>query len=211
MRPIPLAAVAALLALAACVRPPQAPPLSGAVAPRRLPATELPPVHRKLVFTWEYTENGAGYRGEGAARVAPPDSVRLDLFAPNGMGSTHSWLLGDTLIAPQAGRVKNILPPVSLLWASLGRLRVAAVPDTAARVDGDTLRVDIGTDPRWRATFVDDDLRRLDRITGGRIREWVRRDPGGRVVYENEGTRRRLLLTVTRVDTVPGFDETIWP
>jgi hypothetical protein len=43
------------------------------------------------------------------------------------------------------------------------------------------------------------------------VAEWMMRDARGHVVYVNERTRRRLELTVTRVDTVPGFDATIWP
>ena len=62
----------------------------------------------------------------------------------------------------------------------------------------------------WRATFVHDDLRRLELIDGGRVPQWLTREPGGRVHYENARARRRLDLTITRVDTLPGFDAAIW-
>ena len=51
-----------------------------------------------------------------------------------------------------------------MLWAVLGRLAVPAVSDTVAKVDGATLRADIGRNPAWRVTFVADHLTRIERI-----------------------------------------------
>jgi hypothetical protein len=119
-------------------------------------------------------------------------------------------LVGDRLVARGDGRIRSYLPPVPFLWAALGRLAVPPASDTAARVDGDTLRVEIGRDPAWRATFAGDELRRIELIDGGRIQQWVSRDSAGHVHYEHERARRTLDLTVTRVDTVPAFDAAIW-
>lgn len=204
-----LIAVAASLAVAACA--PKAVPLRGAPAPARIPSTELPPVHRQVGFLWTYADQDFRVKGEGAARVAPPDSARLDFFVDEGLGGGRALLIDDRLSTPgPSDRVRDYLPPAPLLWAALGRLRVPAARDTVARVDGDTLRVEIGRDPAWRATFVRDDLRRLELIDGGRVPQWVTREPGGRVHYENARARRRLDLTITRVDTLPAFDATIW-
>lgn len=204
-----LTAVAPLLvALTACL--PKAPPLRGAPVPARLPSTELPPGHRKLVFEWRYADNSLQARGEGAARVAAPDSVRIDLFIGGGLGSGRALLIGNDLDTPQSEGIRQYLPPVPLLWAALGRLSVPPAPDTVARVDADTLRVEIGRDPRWRATFVGSELRRLELIDGGRIPQWVTRDSDGRIHYEHAGAERRLDLAVVRVDTVPAFDAAIW-
>jgi hypothetical protein len=200
--------VAALLALGASSCNPKAPPLVGAVVPARIPRAALPPVHRTIIFEWSYRDPDLQARGEGAARVAPPDSVRIDLFL-GGVGSTRATLIGHALRVPGGALIRNLLPPPPLLWASLGRLDVPPAPDTVARLDADTLRVDIGRDPRWRSTFIGDSLAGLMLIDGGRQQQWVvRRD--STVHYEHVGGRRTLRLRIVRVDTVPPFDDEIW-
>ena len=200
--------LALITLLGACA--PKAPPLAGTVVPVTIPRTALPTVHRKIVFQWSFTDDNVRVRGDGAARVAPPDSVRLDFFVANGMGSGYALLVGDSVRTPAGDAVRRYLPPVPLLWAALGRLSVPPAPDTAARVDGDTLRVEIGHDPGWRATFVDRQLGRLDLVDGGRIPQWLERSSTGSVRYEYSRARRALQLTIERVDTVPAFDASIW-
>ncbi|HEU4584353.1 MAG TPA: hypothetical protein VFR95_01320 [Gemmatimonadaceae bacterium] len=200
--------VVAVAALAACT--PKAPPLVGTIAPASIPATRLPPVHRQLVFLWSYADRDFRAKGDGAARVAPPDSVRIDLFVGGGYGSGSAVLVDDRLETRGDERMNSYLPPVPFLWAALGRFTVPPAADTTARVDGDTLRVEIGRGPAWRAIFAGDELRRLELIDGGRIQQWVSRDSAGHVHYEHERARRTLDLTVTRVDTVPAFDAAIW-
>jgi hypothetical protein len=204
------AATLAFLLLGSGACAPKAPPLAGTIAPARIPGTRLPPVHRKLVFLWSYADADFRAKGDGAARVAPPDSVRLDLFVGGGYGSGSAVLVDQQLVTRGDDRIRNYLPPVPLLWAAFGRLAVPPAPDTAARVDGDTLRVEIGRDPAWRATFTANELRRIELIEGGRIQQWVTRDSAGHVHYEHERARRTLDLTVTRVDTVTAFDAAIW-
>lgn len=182
----------------------------GAIAPASIPATRLPPVRRKIVFLWNYADQNFRAKGDGAARVAPPDSVRLDLFVGGGYGSGSAVLVGDRLLTHGDDRMRSYLPPVPFLWAALGRFTVPPAADTAARVDGDTLRVEIGHDPAWRAIFAAKELRRIELIEGGRIQQWVTRDSAGHVHYEHERARRSLDFTVTRVDTVPAFDAAIW-
>ena len=167
-------------------------------------------MHRKIVFQWDYSQPELRIRGEGVARVAPPDSARLDFFV-NGQGTGHALLVGDE-IRLQTGQaaMRDFLPPAPLLWATLGRLHVPAAADTTVRVDSDTLRIDIGHQPGWRATFFDEQLRRLELIDGGRIPQWVARPARGPIVYEQPRLRRSLQLTISRDDTVPGFDASIW-
>jgi hypothetical protein len=191
----------------ACV--PKAPPLRGAVAPARLPPTPVPAVFRRVVFLWSYQDPEVALRGEGAARVAPPDSVRLDLFVAGGLGSGRAFLIGDTVSAPGGAMMRRVLPTPALLWAAMGRLHVGPVADTVVRVEGDTLRADLGRGPVFRATFVRDSLLRLERIDGGRLTETVAR-AGTVVRYTHAGDRRSLTLTVTRVDTLPSLDASIW-
>lgn len=198
----------ALLVAAACS--PRAAPLAGVISPRALPNTELPPVHRKIVFQFDYSQPDLRIRGDGVARISPPDSARLDFFV-NGQGTGHALLVGDD-IRLQDGRdkMRDFLPPAPLLWAALGRLHVPGAADTTVRVDADTLRIDIGHASGWRATFAGEQLRRLEQIDGGRIPQWVSRPDAGPIRYEQPRLRRLLQLTISRVDTVPGFDASIW-
>ena len=203
-----LAAALVALALVACR--PKVRPLSGDVAPARIPAAVLPPHHQKVVFRWTYSDRNFRARGEGVARISPPDSVRLDFFLDRGMGGGSAHLFGDELRAPNDRMVRNVLPPVPLLWAALGRLSIGTPPDTVARQAGDTLRVDVGRGSTWRVTFVRDSLQELMLAKGGRVQQFVQRN-AGQVRFRDPGASRDLQLTIVRVDTVPGgFDASIW-
>ncbi|MDB4905765.1 MAG: hypothetical protein JWO05_549 [Gemmatimonadetes bacterium] len=149
-------------------------------------------------------------RGEGAARIASPDSVRLDFFLGGGMGSGAAVLVGDDLRAPGGPQVARVIPPAPLLWAALGRLAIPALADTAVRVDGTVIRADIGTPVAWRATFSGDTLRRLERVDREHVLEWVERFPGNRVRYESATSRRSLELVITRTEPAAPFDAAIW-
>lgn len=200
------AAGLALVVALACAAP-RITPLTGIPYEGRVPVTRLTPGHARLLFRWEYDDAFFSARGEGAARIAPPDSVRLDFFVDGGLGSGGAILIGDTLrTAGEDGR--RYLPPVPLLWAALGVLRVSGV-DTVARLDGDTIRVEIGRDPSFRAALSGSTLAGLERIDGGRIREQVRRD-SVRIEYRNFSSRRRLTLSsLRRVPDAP-YDSAIW-
>lgn len=203
-------ATCVVLAVVACA--PRAPSLAGTIAPVRVPRAELALVHQKIVFRWAYSDNEYRFGGEGVARTAPPDSARLDFFLDGGAGGGSAVLVGNDLRVPGAGGgfIRNFLPPTPLLWATLGRLALPAERDTIVRIDGDTLRADIGQEPKWRVAFVSDQLRRLELIESGRLEQTLARDTSGRIRYDQPRGRRRLEMTVLRVDTVPAFDATIW-
>jgi hypothetical protein len=184
-------------------------PLAGAPTVARIPSTVLPPVHRQIVFDWELVDRDVTGRGEGVARVAGPDSARLDLFLGGGIGSGAAILIADSLRIPGSGLPRRFIPPPPMLWAALGRVALPALPDTTARVDGELLRVDIGRPVGWRLTFHRDSLVRLERIRDGRIAEWVERS-GNTVHYRSEEARRALSLTIKRAQEVPPFDASIW-
>ena len=188
---------------------PRAGSLRGTPAPARFPRAELLPGHRRIVFRWEYSDQALGARGEGVARIAAPDSVRLDFFLDGGVGGGFAIVVGDSVSTPGGDEVRRYLPPVALLWAALGRLAIPAAPDTVAKVDGGALRADIGRDPTWRVTFVGDQLTRLERIVDGRRLEWVNRN-GSEVRYQHERASRSLTLRITTTDAVAPFDPTIW-
>lgn len=198
-------ALAVLLAAAACA--PRVRPLTGVPFAGTLPRSLLPKGHARIVFRWSYDDPLFAANGEGVARIAPPDSVRLDFFVDGGVGSGGAILIGDA-ISTAADDGRRYLPPVPLLWAALGVLRVAG-PDSLVRIDRDTLRVDIGRNPTFRAVFADTALLGLERIDGGRIRERVVRQPD-RLTYRNFSAHRTLTLTALRRFEEPGFDPAIW-
>jgi len=200
--------VVAALALAACA--PRLTPLTGAPAPAALPRAVLPPGSRQVVFEWQLEDPDFTGKGDGVARVTAPDSARLDFFIAGGMASGAAILIGDSLAAPGPDVIKRLVPPPPLLWASLGRLAVPPLPDTIVRVDGPTLRADIGNPVAWRATFRGDTLERLEHVRRGRVSEWLARVDATHVRYRNEESRRQLDLTVRRSEPIPDFDASIW-
>jgi len=203
--------VAALGLTVLSCRPPRIQPLEGSPAPsQRLPVGDLPPGNRKIVFKWELQDGDMTARGDGVARVASPDSVRLDFFLGGGFGGGAAVLIGDSLRAPGPEMARKLIPPRALLWAALGRFQIPAVSDTVVRVDGDVVRADVGRPVTWRVSFRGDTLVRLDRVEGGRLQEWVQRSADQRVEYRNEGAHRSLSLVIQRSDAVPPFDPAIW-
>lgn len=204
-------ALAWTAALCGCA--PRLAPLDGTLAPGvRMPRAEIPSGYWRVVFRWEMEDPDMAARGEGAARIAGPDSARLDFFLGGGLASGAAVLIGDELRVPsRADDVsRRLVPPPPMLWASLGRLALPVTRDTVVRVDGDTLRADIGVPTAWRVTFVRDTLRRIEHVKEGRVVEWVQRDADGRLRYRHEGSRRQLDLFVTRTDQVSAFDSDIW-
>ncbi|MBL0941060.1 MAG: hypothetical protein IBJ03_19410 [Gemmatimonadaceae bacterium] len=215
-------AVLAVL-LAGCT--PAARPLAGAPTAAVLPPTTLPSTPTVLRFNWTYKDETFEANGDGAVRVIGPDRARLDFFLRNGMAGGYAILIGDTLTVPGIDLVKRLLPPVPLLWASLGRLAVPATRDTVARTDGDTLRADLGVlrgqdasaaDGRaWRLAFAGTRLARVERVEDGKVIEWLSRTRGANnslvlVEYVHERGKRRLSIAVTDSSTVEGFDDAIW-
>ncbi|HEY2375171.1 MAG TPA: hypothetical protein VGH98_04290 [Gemmatimonadaceae bacterium] len=194
--------------VAGCAAP-RLQPLTGAPAPKVLPQAELAPGHRRILFDWQLDDRELSGRGEGIARVASPDSARLDLFLAGGFGSGAAVLIADSLQVTGGSLARRFVPPPALLWATLGRVAIPAVHDTVARVDGELLRVDIGMPASWRLTFRRDSLVRLERVRDGRVIEWVERS-GAIVRYRSEEARRGLSLTVKSVQEVPPFDASIW-
>ncbi|MEP6779425.1 MAG: hypothetical protein ABJC26_06000, partial [Gemmatimonadaceae bacterium] len=136
-------------------------------------------------FTWKYKDDTFEANGEGVVRARSPDHARLDFFLKGGMGGGMAILVGDSLIIPGVDLVRRFLPPVPLLWATLGRLAVPPTADTIARLDGDTLRADLGTlhgtdaakpgARAWRIALVGRSLARLERIENGKVVEWISR------------------------------------
>jgi len=202
----------AFAALAGCVAPRLAPLPNATPVPalEPLPVIELPRHSQRIVFTWRLQEAELEVRGEGAARISAPDSARIDLFVAGGLGSGAAWVIGDRmrLDAPEA--LRKVLPPPAFLWAALGRFTIPAGADTVvARSDG-ILTADIGPSPRWRLTIQGGRIMRLERAEADHIVDRLERKSDGALVYFHVPTRRQLTLSITRVDSVPAFDASIW-
>ena len=203
---------------------PAARPLVGLPARAVLPPTAMATGSQLLRFTWTYKDETFEANGDGAVRAQSPDRARLDFFLKNGMAGGYAILVGDSLTVPGVDLVKRLLPPVPLLWSSLGRLALPSTQDTTARIDGDTLRADLGVlrgrdasgaDGRaWRLAFAGTVLARVERIEDGKVIEWMsrRRAPNGQwqLQYVHERGKRRLAIAVTDTTTVEGFDDAIW-
>jgi len=196
--------------VAACA--PRLRPLEGAPTTRMIPQAGIAGGHHRVVFKWELEDPDITARGDGAARLAAPDSARLDFFLGGGVGSGAAVLVGDDLRLPSRAEdlARKLVPPAPLLWGTLGRTAVPATRDTTVRVDGDTLRADIGAPVTWRLTFVRDTLRRVERVSGARVIEWVERFADGHVRYRHEVNRRQLDIFPSRSDAVGDFDPSIW-
>ena len=199
---------ATAIAVAGCV--PRAHPLHGVPTPAVIPPIEIPTGHTRFVFDWKYEDPDINASGDGAIRAASPDSARLDLFVAGGMGGATAVLIGGDLRAPGPDALRRIIPPAPLLWAALGRLAVPSAPDTTARLDGDTLRIDIGRGDVWRVTIAGASLRRLERIGHGRVVQSVIRADDRHVRYFDAASRRSLELVITSVDRNADFDASIW-
>ena len=202
--------VALLLVLAAACAP-RIRPLPG-VAPldATLPSFPLPVTPQKITFKWELDQGQIVGRGEGVARLGPPDHARVDLFLGGGFGAAAAAILvGDSLMVPPGSNGRDLVPPAPLLWAALGRLALPPVSDTIIRVSGDTLRASLGSPVQWRVTAVGSQLTRVERVAGDRIVEWVDRTLGKKVRYELSG-RRSLVLDIEIQQPVPPFDASVW-
>lgn len=199
-------------------------PLVGVPAPALLPPTEIARQPQQLRFTWSYKDETFEANGDGVVRTQSPDHARLDFFLKNGMAGGYAILIGDSLIVPGIDLVRRFLPPVPLLWGTLGRLTLPPTADTVARRDGEMLRADLGTlrggdasksdGQAWRVTFTGNTLTGIEHIASGKLMEWMTRRQTAAGAWElryvHERAKRSLRIVVTETLTVEGFDDAIW-
>ncbi|MGH7537615.1 MAG: hypothetical protein ACREMF_03195 [Gemmatimonadales bacterium] len=148
-----------------------------------------------LRFRWRYRDERRSGGGRGTARVAPPDSLRVDWAAVLGLSSGAAVVVGDSLCwaDPPDNFPSSVAPAVQLMWTALG---VARPPRADAAVSGgrDSTRV------VWRFAHAGDtlDFRLLAAMPKTLEAEW-RRD--GHVV-----ARSRTLLSPTGLPTSVRID-----
>jgi hypothetical protein len=145
------------------------------------------PAGRQIVrLSWHFEGDGAQYAGSGAARIAPPDSLRADIAATFGLGRATIILTGDSVVARPAQMVDQVLPDRFALWAILGIVKVPPgdVRIEAAR-DGER-SLWRTTDAAGRATVFELNggaLTGVSRLEGDRVTSQLRltRGPDGAV------------------------------
>lgn len=99
----------------------------------RSAAGRTAPAARLIVnLRWRFADPTLSVSGRGAARIAPPDSLRIDVRGPLGFGRGTLVLAGDSLWADPASMVRQVMPSRFLVWAMLGVLRS---PDSLVRLE----------------------------------------------------------------------------
>ena len=84
------------------------------------------PGHRQIVFNWDLDDRDMRGRGDGAARIASPDSARLDFFLGGSFAGGAALLIRRFSRRPRAATwCEDFIPPAALLWAALGSRGVA--------------------------------------------------------------------------------------
>lgn len=179
-----------------------------------------PATPRRVVFRWTYRDRGARFEGRGAARVAPPYRVRLDLFSGRGGTALRTALVGSELRLPPGESPAVTLPPPALLWATLGVFRPG--PEARRRgawrsgEDGVELRYLIPGEGElafgarggrlvWAAHRIDGrDVRRVD-LSGA-----SGRGVPAETRYRNHRDVRELTIEIESVEDVESFPPQIW-
>jgi hypothetical protein len=77
-------------------------------------------------FKWRYEDRKLNAAGRATARVAPPDSARLDYAATLGLSSGAGVVVGDSVIwADPDQDFRSFIRGVAVFWATLGVARPA--------------------------------------------------------------------------------------
>jgi hypothetical protein len=107
-----------------------------AAARRTLPAgSEL------VALRWRFRDAQSEVAGRGAARVSPPDSLRIDVRGPLGFGRATLVFAGADAWADPEDAVRRVLPSRHLIWAMLGVVRAPAGVERLEAFDAGTRRL----------------------------------------------------------------------
>lgn len=210
--------------LACCGRPPGPPTPVTAYAPvdagvfLGLAARTVPASRELVQLRWQYSDGERDAKGRGAARLAPPDSLRLDVSVPV-LGRATLVFAGDsTWVAPEelAGEV---LPPRAIVWAMFGvvrppgpDMRIEASEAADRRLYRLTARDGLTTLLELRG----DTLLGATQTKGGRLvgRLVLTRDAAGALVKADATDAEHGARFIVRVDhreASEPFPSEIWP
>jgi hypothetical protein len=174
-----------------------------------------------LRFRWRYRDDRRGGGGRGTARVAPPDSVRVDWASSLNIKTGAAVVLGDSLqwADPKEDFPSSVAPAVQLVWIALGVVRP---PRAGATVSGgrDSTRA------LWRYAEDRDTLDFRQGLVAPRTLEAEWRRAGrvmarGRTLLGPEGLPQsvridvpersaRFELTFVGVDSAASFAPALW-
>ena len=208
---------------AACGRPPAPPSPLGGYAPvsaetfAAMAARTLPSAAQLIRFRWRYGDGDRDARGRGAARLAPPDSLRLDVGVPV-VGRATLVLTGDAAWAQPHEVVDELPQSRAILWALFGIIRR---PDDGTRIEvGDAAdrRLFRLTAPDGEVTVLQcrgDTLLGATQLKGDRTVGWLvlTRDAAGALVKADATDVEhgaRYVVEVEHRETSEPFPSEIW-
>jgi hypothetical protein len=150
-------------------------------------------------FTWLYQDEHASKGGRGSARIAVPDSLRIDFAGSLGIGKGSAVVLGDSAlwVVPERS-VEELVPGVALLWSVLG---IARRPGDGARLAG----VDQPGRTAWQYADGRDTVNYL-RVAGDPVTLFAEVRRAGKVIGRTEMTTRTdgtLIKARLTAPTVP--------
>jgi hypothetical protein len=147
-------------------------------------AGSRPTGHRTIRFRWQLQDDRGAAGGRGTARIAAPDSVRLDVVGPLGAGRGAAVVVGDSAQwTDPPDIIERLVPSYPLMWAMFG---VERMPPADAALRG--LADSAGTIWEWTSG--------ADTVT------YTRRTVPARLVAES----RQGGKVVGRVETELGAD-----
>ena len=172
----------------------------------------------RIDFTWELNEAGARVRGQGVARIEPPYRARLDLFMD--LETVVAAALVDDELRLPPGAPDDILPPVDLMWGTLGVFRPIAATHLVGgdRLENDGQRLRYAYDDGRELHFevAEGSVRNVELLEGNAVVQWVRtRSAAGQTwpesaTYRNLVDFRELTITRTQIRPMESFDPAIW-
>lgn len=177
------------------------------------------PSARELIsLRWRFADPALEMSGRGAARLAPPDSLRIDVRGPLGFGRGTLVVAGDSVWADPPSMSEQVMPARFMVWAMLGVLRA---PDGVRSIES------AATDGRRFVRIAETDGRttvfelRGDTVVGvtqerqgrpaGRLR--LQRDAAGRVRHaeaNDEERDARLVFDIERRTPSGPFPAGVW-
>lgn len=197
------------------------------IAPMPDPAVRAHELERRTVlvepiqirFSWHLNEAGARMQGLGVARVEPPYRARLDLFLDNGETVLSAALVDDELRLPYGAR-QDFLPPIGLMWGTLGVFRPlgGAELEGGERLEGGAQRLRYrDADTELHYEVAGGMLRGVELMDGEDVLQWVRVEPADDGRYPAEAIYRNLVeYRELRIDReslerrASPFDPEIW-
>ena len=181
-------------------------------------ALTVPPARQIVRLRWHSDDGDVQYRGSGAARIAPPDSLRADIAGSLGLGRAALIMTGDSVVARPANTVDRVLPDRFALWAVLGIVRL---PPGNVRIeqaaDGER-SLWRTTDEAGRVTVFEmrgGSLVSVSRLEGDQATSQLRlvRGADGAVSQASltdVPRRLRLDVTITTREPSDGFPPEVW-